>query len=44
MSKAKGGSPKSSGPSKSAVTGKFVSPKYAKTHPKTTYTMGPKGK
>lgn len=28
-----------SGPSKSAITGRFVSPKYAKSHPNTTYTI-----
>ena len=42
MSKSKGSQP--SGPAKSAVTGKFVSPKYAKTHPKTTYILGSKKK
>lgn len=35
---------KPAGPNKSAVTGKFVSSHYAKTHPKTTYTVGTKKK
>lgn len=30
--------PKSAPKSRSAVTGKYVSPKYAKTHPRTTVT------
>lgn len=30
---------KNSGPYKSAVTGRFVSPTYAKSHPNTTYTI-----
>lgn len=37
MSK-KSSAPKSAPKSRSAVTGKYVTPKYAKTHPKTTVT------
>jgi hypothetical protein len=42
MAKSKPSSPapKPSGHFKSAVTGHFVSPHYAKTHPKTTYKLG----
>lgn len=32
----KGGSSSSGGKYRSAVTGRYVSPKYGKTHPKTT--------
>lgn len=33
---------KSPGLHKSAIDGKFVTPKYAKDHPKTTYKITPK--
>jgi hypothetical protein len=36
--------PAPSGPSRSAITGHFVTPGYAKTHPKTTVTERPKKK
>lgn len=38
----KASSPKPGGSYKSADTGKFVKPKYAQTHPKTTYKLGGK--
>jgi hypothetical protein len=35
---------KSSGSSRSSITGKFVTSKYAKSHPKTTQTSQKKSK
>lgn len=40
----KGKSPKPSGRFKSAVTGHYVRPQYAQTHPKTTFREGGKKK
>jgi hypothetical protein len=40
MANKNSGGGKPSGKFKSAVTGHYVSPHYAKTHPKTTYKSG----